>query len=297
MHITVVPASPKTAQAAIRVLLADPSHPTVRGYYRDLAKVPAEFKAHACFEAVQGDVDDGATLDFSDSDAVFHITPPFFGNSSPVEHARRVSENVKAATKKASVQRLVLVSSMGAQYDHGTGEILSNHEAEVVLGDAAPEVVFVRCGFFMENWGMGLETLAAGFLHTTLTPLDHPLQMIAVKDIGATCAAEVLATGTPLPGSSPYAFDLQGPRPYTSADVHKIFEEVTGKSIELRLVEKEALDDFYAAVFPPVVAAYYAEMNKSYLPGAILHVDPQPTGATKYGTTELREVVEQLVGA
>ncbi|KAH6857042.1 hypothetical protein B0I37DRAFT_89150 [Chaetomium sp. MPI-CAGE-AT-0009] len=296
MHITVVPASPKTAQAAIRNLLADPSNPTIKGYYRDLAKVPAEFKAHARFEAVQGDVDDGATLDFSGSDAVFHITPPIYENVDVVERARLVSENVKAATKKASVRRLVLVSSGGAQYDQGTGEILSNHQAEVVLRDAAPEVVFVRCGFFMENWGMGLETLSAGFMYTTLTPLDHPLPMIAVKDIGATCAAEVLATGTPLP-TSPHVYELHGPRPYTSADVHQIFEEVTGKSIELRPVEKEGLDDFYAAVFPPMVAAYYAEMNRSYLPGGILHVDPQPTGEIRYGTTELREVVKQLVGA
>src|SRR5690242_13569983 len=54
MHITVVPASPKTGQATIRALLADPSNPTVKGYYRDLSKVPAEFKSDPRFEAVQG---------------------------------------------------------------------------------------------------------------------------------------------------------------------------------------------------------------------------------------------------
>ncbi|KAH6631350.1 hypothetical protein F5144DRAFT_215435 [Chaetomium tenue] len=295
MQITVVPASPRTGQAAIRTLLADASNPTIKGYYRDLAKVPAEFKANPRFEAVQGDVDDGATLDFSGSDAVFHITPPLYENTDVVEHARLVSENVKAAIKKASVKRLVLVSSMGAQYDHGTGEILSNHEAEVVLRDVAPEVVFVRCGFFMENWGMGLETLAEGFLYTTLTPIDHPLPMIAVQDIGSTCAAELLATGTPLP-ANPHVFELHGPRPYTAADVHKLFEEATGKSIELRPVPKEGLDDFYAAVFPPLVAGYYAEMNRSYLPGGVLDVNPLPTeGVTRFGVTELREVVEKLV--
>ena len=31
----------------------------------------------------------------------------------------------------------------------------------------------------MENWGMGLETLADGFLYTTLTPIDHPLPMVS----------------------------------------------------------------------------------------------------------------------
>jgi nucleoside-diphosphate-sugar epimerase len=121
MHITVVPASPKTGQATIRSLLADPSNPTVRGYYRDLNKVPVEFKSHPRFEAVQGDVEDAATLDFSGSDAVFHITPPVYDERDMIAHARLASENVKAAVKKAgSVKRFVLLSSSGAQYDHGT---------------------------------------------------------------------------------------------------------------------------------------------------------------------------------
>lgn len=121
MHVTVVPASPKTGQATIRALLDSPSGPTIRGYYRDLSRVPDEFKSNPRFEAVKGDVEDAASLDFSGSDAVFNITPPIFDERDLVEHARQVSENVKAAVKKAgSVKRVVLLSSVGAQYDHGT---------------------------------------------------------------------------------------------------------------------------------------------------------------------------------
>ncbi|KAK4245883.1 hypothetical protein C7999DRAFT_33740 [Corynascus novoguineensis] len=299
MHITVVPASPKTGQAAIRALLADASNPIVRGVYRDLSRVPAEFRSNPRFEAVQGTVEDAATLDFSGSDAVFNITPPLYQEIEIdiVAHARQVSENVKAAVKKAeSVRRLVLLTSVGAQYDHGTGEILTNHEAEVVLRDAAPEVVFVRASYFMENWATSLETLPAGYFFTTVTPVDRPLSMIAVQDIGSTCAAEALATGTSLP-SNPHIFELHGPREYSSLDVQKAFEEVTGKSVEMRPVEKDGLDDFYAAVFPPKVAKEFTAMNKSFLEGGIMYEDPQPTGEKKYGKTELVEVVKQLLGA
>lgn len=59
------------------------------------------------------------------------------------------------------------------------GEILSNHAAEVALQDAAPEVVFVRCAYFMENWAMSVDTIKeGGFFFTTLTPLDHALPMV-----------------------------------------------------------------------------------------------------------------------
>ena len=56
---------------------------------------------------------------------------------------------------------------------------MTNHNAEVILKDAAPEVVIVRGSYFMENWAMSLETLPAGFFFTTLTPLDHPLPMVS----------------------------------------------------------------------------------------------------------------------
>ncbi|KAK4149280.1 hypothetical protein C8A00DRAFT_38129 [Chaetomidium leptoderma] len=296
MQVTVVPASPKTGQATIRTLLADPSNPTVKGYYRDLSKVPAEFTSNPRFEAVKGDVEDAGSLDFSGSDTVLNITPPLYEEKDIIAHARLVSENVKAAVKKAaSVKRLVLLSSVGAQYDHGTGEIRTNHEAEAILKDAAAEVVFVRCAYFMENWAMSLDTiLREGFFYTTLTPLDHALPMIAVQDIGSTCAAELLGAGNTALPSNPHIFELHGPRAYTSVDVQQAFEEVMGKSIEMRPIEKAGLDEFYAAVFPPMVAKEFAAMNASYLEGGILYEDPQPTVREK-GTTELLDVVRQML--
>lgn len=119
---------------------------------------------------------------------------------------------------------------------------------------------------------------------------------VAVRDIGSTLAAELVATGTPLP-SNPHIFELHGPRAYNSVDVQRVFEEATGKSLEMRPVEKAGLGEFYAAVFPPTVAKHFAEMNASYLEGGILYENPQPTGEKKYGKTELIEAVRQLLEA
>lgn len=118
---------------------------------------------------------------------------------------------------------------------------------------------------------------------------------IAARDIGATLANEALAAGSTLP-SVPYIFELHGPRDYSSIDVQKTFEEVTGKSIELRAVEPAGLRDFYAAAFPPSIAERFTDMTKSFHEGGILYEDPQPTGEKKYGKTELVEVIKQLLG-
>lgn len=120
MHITILPGSPRTAQATIRVLLADPSGPTVRALYRDLARVPTEFASHPRFEAIQGDVDDASSLNLSGTDAVFFVQPPMYQDIDTIGHSRSVAENVKGAIQNAtSVKRLVYLSSMGAQYDQG----------------------------------------------------------------------------------------------------------------------------------------------------------------------------------
>lgn len=295
VHIAVVPASNRTGAATIRSLLADPSNPSVKGVYRNLAKVPAEFSSNSRFEAVQGTVDDAATLDFSGSDAVLNITPTTIEEVDIFQHALKQSNNVKAAAQRAGVKRLVLLSSVGAHAESGSGEIMTNHAAEVALRDAAPETVFVRCWYFTENWTAALETINDGFFYTTITPLDYALPTIAVKDIGETLAKELVAVGTALP-SSPYIFDLAGPK-RSSLDVKKAFEEVLGKEIEVRPVPKEDVTDFYCAVFPPHVAKSYAEMTAAILPGGHLHENPDNNVEVRHGKTDLVEVFKQWFGA
>lgn len=62
------------------------------------------------------------------------------------------------------------------------GEIKTNHIAESILKDSAPEVVFVRCVYFMENWAMALETVKDSpqpYFFSVITPLDFPVPMVS----------------------------------------------------------------------------------------------------------------------
>lgn len=122
MHIFVVPGSPKTGQATIQSLLEDPSDPIVTGVYRDLRKIPVEFKGHSRFRAIKGDVANVGSLNLNGADAVVTITPPQFSESKPITRAREMAANIKYAIGRAdgSPKRLVYVSSIGAQFEHGT---------------------------------------------------------------------------------------------------------------------------------------------------------------------------------
>lgn len=123
MHLTILPAAPKTAQATIRALLASDASVSLRGVYRDVSRVPADLASHPRFEAVQGDLADPASYaaHLKGTDGVFHVQPPVYDPERDlVGYTTRVSEGVKAAVEGGGVRRLVVVSSMGAQYEKGT---------------------------------------------------------------------------------------------------------------------------------------------------------------------------------
>ncbi|WQF82490.1 Putative NAD(P)-binding domain, NAD(P)-binding domain superfamily [Colletotrichum destructivum] len=299
MHVFVVPASPKTGQATIRALLHDASRPSVTGVYRDLGKVPAEFRDHPQFTAVEGDVADVGTLRLAGADAVVTITPPLYSDAEPLARAREMAANVKFAVGRTSgsVRRLVYVSSVGAGLEHGTGEIKTNYEAEQALAGVAPEVVFVRCAYFMENWSAALETLKAEppFFHSVVCPEDFEIPMVSVRDVGQTCAAQALGAGSPL-RCNPHVFDLQGPRSYSTRDVQRAFEAATGRRrVEIRMVEHGQLEGFFAQVFREPMASMFAEMTRSFLPGGIMAADAYEGTDVQRGTETLEKIVREML--
>jgi putative NADH-flavin reductase len=132
-HITVLPASTKVGKETIRLLLASPASLTIRGIYRDASKAPDEYTSHPNFSSVKGDVASEESLDFGNSDAVLYVPPPTYENIDQSEWAKKTANNVKGALKKSGVKRLVVLSGLGSQNDHG---IVSKRGQVVIRVDA-----------------------------------------------------------------------------------------------------------------------------------------------------------------
>ncbi|KAJ5601775.1 hypothetical protein N7510_011309 [Penicillium lagena] len=298
MQITVVPASTKTGAAAISSLLGKPVQ--VRGIYRDLSKVPTRFSTHTNFSAIEGDVSTESSLDLTGSDTVLAIIPPALDGRDLIEHAQKVSLNIKSASETAgNVKRLVLLSSGGAEFSEGVGEIKTNNKAEEVLRDTKVQnIVFVRCAYFMENWTISLDTLRGPnpFFLSTITPVDYKIPMVAISDIGATLA-EQLTIKESL-SRKPYIIELHGPKKYSPLDVQAAFTRVLGKEVEVRPVEKDNLRQFYAQIFPPQILDYWVEMATSILPDGKLGTDYmlRSHATVLYGHTDLETAIEAICG-
>lgn len=174
------------------------------------------------------------------------------------------------------------------------GEVLSTlHQAEQILSDAAPEVSFVRCAYFMENWATSIKMVQErGSFYSPITPLEWAMPMVAVKDIGQACASTAVGQDS-LP-ESPYIVELHGPKTYSALDVKSAFEGIAGKEIQVKPVPREGLLGFFGAVFPAKTAKRFADMMLAATPGGIMAEDPKPTGRCIYGKTELVEVLKEM---
>ncbi|KAG5789987.1 hypothetical protein H9Q69_010951 [Fusarium xylarioides] len=297
MQVTIAPASNKTSTAAIRSLLSQNPEIQVKGLYRDLKKVPDEFSSADNFTADQGDVGDVNTLDFSGSDAVLMVLPPAYDGRDIIEHAQRISTNVKSAIERAgSVRKVVLLSSVGAEFSEGVGELKTNHISEQVLkATDIPEVIIIRCSYFMENWTMSVETLKGPnpFFFSTITPLDFKIAMVAIKDIGEAMATQLTRNWTP--PSKPYIMELHGPEPYSPLDTQKAFSRALGKDVEIKAVKKEVLAEFYGKIFAPQIVNEWVEMSTCFLPGGIAEKDlSKPSDVDViYGKTTLTDALRE----
>ncbi|KAF7562638.1 hypothetical protein G7046_g1474 [Stylonectria norvegica] len=293
-HITVVPASTRAGTETIRALLDTSAHVSIRGIYRDPSKSPAEFISNPNFKATEGDVATGTGLDFSGSDAIFYIPPPTYDGADQGEHAAKTANAIKKALESApSVKKLLLFSSMGAQYDHSIGILKLNHISDTILKNAVSEVMIAKPGYFQENWAHVLETVQAdpALIYSTITPLDHKIPMVSIKDVGEICAQKRLDTEEK---PSPYFFDLFGPRHYSANDVKAAVEEITKKKAELMAIEQSQLADFYGQQIPSAHVQDMVEMTVAALPGGIMAGEFEREVNVVKGKTELVDALRQI---
>ncbi len=141
-----------------------------------------------------GSLDDTRFLieTLSGADALFAMVPPNFGEIDQVAYYTRIVNGYAAAAKAVDLQRLVYLSSYGADLDSGTGFILGAHHAENIL-NAVPglNVTHLRPGYFYYNL-LNFSSMAKhhGFIGANYGGNDNMI-FVAPEDI-AVVAAEAL---------------------------------------------------------------------------------------------------------
>jgi NAD(P)H dehydrogenase (quinone) len=220
----------------------------------------------------------------------FVLLPPRLQSATPVEDNHAVTRSIAAASKAAGVRHLVLLSSIGAQHDHGTGPIKTLHDAERQFAATGVALTAVRAAYFMENWAMVLGTVAQGKLPTFL-PTERPLPMVATRDIGKTAAAALVEGG-----KGAQVIELSGPRDYTVAAVAHAIGKLAGKQVVAEVLSLDAvIPTFTKLGASAAAAALFREMYDGIIKNKVAWEGGQARQVR--GTVPLEDVLRPLLGS
>jgi uncharacterized protein YbjT (DUF2867 family) len=138
---------------------------------------------------------------------------------------RELCSSFAQALRGAGLRRVVVLSGLSADLKRGSslGAALLE-DAIAPLG--IPEVVFLRAGWFMENFAKGLDFAGQAASGVFATPFraDRPMPMVSAEDVGRR-AADLLMSDEP----GERIQELLGARDYTMADAAAVMSEATGR--------------------------------------------------------------------
>ena len=280
--------SGNTGSAVARTLLGQGL--PVRVIVRSEAK-GAAWAAQGAQVAVAEISDAGAmTKALSGVAGAYLLNPPAYGEGDTFARAAQVAAALGLAASASEVPKIVVLSSVGAHRDAGTGIIRANAIVEQELAGKAPSVVFVRASYFMVNWApmagvVGITGTLPSFLH----PLDRAIPMVSPADIGRVSAEALLEdwSGTRI-------VELEGPAHYSPNDAAAAFSKAVGSPVTAVAVPDTQWSSLMGmGGIPSPVIPHFIEMFHGLNNGT---VDFEGAGASHiYGRVTLEEEIARLV--
>ena len=173
---------------------------------------------------------------------------------------REVGDRLALALRAAGVRRVVLLSGLNAHLRRGTslGAAWMEEHLEVA------EPVYLRAGWFMENFSRGLGFVAQASTGRFATPFraDRPMPMVSAGDVGRLAAELLLEEVRP----TSKVRELHGGGDYTMAQATAILGRAIGKpTLEyLQVSAQDARDNMVASGMSRSFAEAVLETAQSF---------------------------------
>jgi NAD(P)H dehydrogenase (quinone) len=257
---------------------------------RAVARDPARAEGLG-IETVRADASDTKSLvtAFAGAEAAFVMLVPPYQAQDVLAESRAMATSIAAAVRTARVPHVVALSSVGAHLSEGNGIVRVLHEFEAALAGAAPSLVFLRPGEFLENWAAMLPAVReAGVLPSGKLALDQRHEAVSVLDVGRVAADLLL---DPRPGTR--IVDLAGPAPWSARDAAVALSRLLGKPVT---PVPSSRDQSVAALVAAGLGADYAEkladLDEAINAGRL---EFPTSGELRRGTVTLDAVLQRLV--
>ncbi|MEQ8292771.1 MAG: NAD(P)H-binding protein [Roseovarius sp.] len=187
-------------------------------------------------EVAVGDLESSASISaaLEGADSAFFLNPPPVAGD-PFQSTAKVAAALVVALRTATLSKAVALSSIGAQFESGTGVIATLNRFEQALdGSSAPSIAFLRSAYFIETWEEVIVPVRQDLLPTFIRP-DQKIAMASTIDVG-DAAAELLCSDW----SGRRIIELSGLADWSAADIADAFSAQLGRTVTPQFVPASA---------------------------------------------------------
>jgi len=207
----------------------------VRTIARDPDKA-AMWAERGC-EVATADVNDANSLRqaFTGTEGAFVMLPPMFDPSPGFPEARRAIANLHRALSSTRIERVVALSTIGAQQERES-LLYQLHLLEEELGTLPLPITFLRPAWFLENTSWDIAPARdSGVVKSFLQPLDRRFPMIATRDVGQA-AAELLQEQW----NGRRVVEIEGLSRVTPNEIARELASLMNRDVRMQVVPREA---------------------------------------------------------
>lgn len=212
----------------------------VRAVVRDVTRA-GPWAERGC-ELATARMEDAASLAaaFEGAKGVFILPPSEFDPEPGFPEARTVIDAVSAAIVKAGPEKVVCLSTIGAQAQQ-SNLLTQRTLMEQALREMPMPVTFLRPGWFIENAAWDVASARDdGVIASYLQPLDKPVPMVATADVGRV-AAELLQQTW----SGVRIVELEGPHRVSPNDLASSFARVLDRPVRAEVVATQTWEALF----------------------------------------------------
>jgi uncharacterized protein YbjT (DUF2867 family) len=227
---------------------------------------------------------------FTGADLVYLMVPPDFSASNFRAYIKSVGQHYANAVKAAGVKKVVLLSSIGAHLDQGTGPIAGLHDVEQIFDPLENlDLLILRPAFFYNNFYANIDLIKHMGIIGSNYGADQAIVLVDPKDIAAAAANKIKEGFS---GKSIL---------YIASDKRKLSEVALalGTAIGkadlpwIAFDDTQAFDGMVGAGLPAEIANNYVEMGTA-IRSAVLWEDFESKKITPVGKIKLEDFAAQF---
>jgi uncharacterized protein YbjT (DUF2867 family) len=187
----------------------------------------------------------------------FLLNPPASPDTDTDAVERGTVANILEALQGSGLEKVVALSTYGAQPGECLGDLNTLHDLETGLAAQPIPFTIMRAAYYFTNWDVFLEPVRESGVLPSMYPADLRLPMVSPDDLGRV-AARLLTDTASLSGP----VHVEGPQRYSPADVAEAFARALQRPVEVAVTPRDGWEEAYRKMgFSKAAARSYARMT------------------------------------